>query len=145
VKFEAFSELYHFESLKGFKTDKIDFSVIEFFGPIFINFKQKQSTLKSQSMNLFLDKKSKEIDRAIFNENIQFHNAKFDIKSDKATYFANKNQLIFEENLVVTSNGKRLNGSLFIYDINKDIGHIEAGKKTNNKVEIFFNDTNNKK
>ena len=140
VKFTTTSDENDFEALNGFKSDHIDFSKIDFWGPISINMKKNKSTLKSKSMSLLVNKKDKSLIRAEFKSDVLFKNEKFDIKSDKADYIEDKKQFIFYDNLSIISENKKLFGDIFIYDIEKEKGYVKTKQQTNKRVEVYFND-----
>jgi len=140
VKFTATSDENDFEALNGFRSDHIDFSKIDFWGPISINMKKKKSKITAQNMTLHVKKKDKKLLQVQFRDKVIFNNDKFNIKSDKADYLEDKKQFIFYDNLSILSDNKKLIGDIFIYDIEKNFGYVRTKKETKKRVEVYFND-----
>jgi lipopolysaccharide export system protein LptA len=140
VTFSTTSEDYDFEALNGFKSNNIDFTQINFFGPIRLDLKKKKSTLRSDDMKLLVTKKDKKLISSEFRNNVEFKNEKFNIKSDKADYLEDKKQFIFYDNLTINSENKKLVGDIFIYDMKRDLGFVRSKNQQNKRVEIYFND-----
>jgi hypothetical protein len=141
-KFVTYSDEMYFESLNGFTMNQIDFSKIDFSGPIKINYKPKNgkkiSNLTSDTMTIFYNVKTKMLEQAYNYGNVKFKNDNFNISSDKAIYIANDDTLVFEDNLVIINNGNILYGKKFIYNIAKEQGQIVADKSNKKRVEIVL-------
>jgi lipopolysaccharide export system protein LptA len=134
------SQDYDFEATNGFKSDRIDFSFIEFFGPVRLKFKTQQGTLEAQNMNLFFEDSNKNLIRAEFQGNVKFHNEKFHITSDKADYITKNKHFVFYDNLNITSDKTKLIGDIFIYDVQKKTGFVRTKSQNNKRIEMYFHE-----
>lgn len=140
IKFTTNSDNYHFEALNGFKANKIDFSQLDFFGPIRLELKKKNSMLVSDNLTVFVTQKDKNLISSEFRKNVIFKNEKFEIKSDKADYLEDKKQFIFYDNLTIKSHNTQVKGDIFIYDLQKDMGFVRSKTQYPKRIEIYFDD-----
>ena len=133
IKFE--STKFNFFAENGFKTDKIDFTSINFGGPILLSFAKSYNNgkLECNKMKLYFFRQPKVLNKAVAYGKVKFIADGYNITSKEATLDNIKNILIIKDGILNNIQGK-VKIEEFHYDTLRGIGSIKQNANSRSQI-----------